>query len=735
MFFGSQHNAEEDVYDYDYAGAANFKAKSGKGGADALAGRIAPFSPIPKPTSKTAVSFSDQGKPANSTNLMDKAKNMLDRYSGKQPANHFKTKRASNFDEDDISLSEEEEQSSDVNASDSYAVSDSFVDNPKGAPSARPQLGSKALQESEEEEEEEQSGYSDEEFDDNEVLEESMAADEENASYSRIGYGNEEDEDDDEVEEVDASQSSKPKIMSFADFAAQSTWDGESVEEVSSSLILQQQHDESIRTEPSAVLAPAPISKPAAPAPAPVAAPAPSVKEAVAVPPKASMPSSSPPTASAAPVSSSAAAAAVHNKGKENAPMPAAPQTAAAPIAVQPSAAAPSAAPTAMTPVLPTSVPVSVPPTAARYPQAVPVPADPAAPSSVPPHHDPLHPPPAPSSSAAYPYPYPHPQQQYGYPPAPAAPGPWPASPYGYPGYPYPPPPPTGPMGMGMGMGIPQQQHPYMPHPYCPPPMPYYDPYMMMYPAPAPMPMMPSLRSSGTHGQGQAQGLRRSGHSDAGKRVSYASSSSMRLAQSQDPAVMELVTELNRVQEEANWAKKQLAETMLKLQGSRETAAAAAVPAPKSSVKPAAKAVSNKATSKYNNESDEDNYSDEDEEDEYSEDFEVSKLTITSNPAPNPKTKATKLSTHDEDQQEVEEAKASPKMRPPAFSSEPMGMRGSAEQQHEHGHRHRHSQGNLYNEDGSHNNGFDFMPQAPFAPMDPFASSIARSFMASQVHS
>lgn len=145
MFFGGgQRNAEEDVYDYDYSSAGNFKTKSFKGGSDAAnsSGGIAPFSPIPKPA-RSNVSFSDQqrsstgqGGGAGGDSALERAKNIMDRYSGKQakPA-PFKS-RPMTFDEDDISISgeddeEETEENSDVNVSESYAASDSYVEKPQ----------------------------------------------------------------------------------------------------------------------------------------------------------------------------------------------------------------------------------------------------------------------------------------------------------------------------------------------------------------------------------------------------------------------------------------------------------------------------------------------------------------------------------------------------------------------------------------------------------------------------
>lgn len=125
----SQRNQEEDVYDYDFQSAGNFKSKNYKGGNHTDS--IPPFSPIPKAT-KSSVSFSDQrSKPSSDAapmSAMDRAKSIMDKYSGKgsKPAAAFKT-RNSSFNEDDISVSmdDEMEENSDMNASESYNMSDS----------------------------------------------------------------------------------------------------------------------------------------------------------------------------------------------------------------------------------------------------------------------------------------------------------------------------------------------------------------------------------------------------------------------------------------------------------------------------------------------------------------------------------------------------------------------------------------------------------------------------------
>jgi hypothetical protein len=114
---------DDDPYNFEY-NAENNKAKSKQGG------RIAAFSPAAKAGGGgVGNSFADPNN--NNTNnalrlsavsnndasALDRAKNLLDRYSGKNfkaPESNFKSGRASqHFDEDDISIDEDEDEEED----------------------------------------------------------------------------------------------------------------------------------------------------------------------------------------------------------------------------------------------------------------------------------------------------------------------------------------------------------------------------------------------------------------------------------------------------------------------------------------------------------------------------------------------------------------------------------------------------------------------------------------------
>ncbi|RYG97902.1 hypothetical protein EON65_52145 [archaeon] len=139
MFFGSHLASDNDegVYDFDVGKPGNFKSNGAKNANSGLDSRIAPFSPIPAPKSAKSVGFSDESSnPArisSSDAVLDRAKSLMDKYSQKSraPASNFRAKKASAFNEDDISLSMDDEDESDVDASDSYNVSDSYIEKPK----------------------------------------------------------------------------------------------------------------------------------------------------------------------------------------------------------------------------------------------------------------------------------------------------------------------------------------------------------------------------------------------------------------------------------------------------------------------------------------------------------------------------------------------------------------------------------------------------------------------------
>jgi hypothetical protein len=113
---------DDDPYNFEY-NADNNKAKSKQGG------RIAAFSPAAKAGGGgVGNSFTDPNNNSNNAlrlsavsnndaSALDRAKNLLDRYSGKNfkaPESNFKSGRASqHFDEDDISIDEDEDEEED----------------------------------------------------------------------------------------------------------------------------------------------------------------------------------------------------------------------------------------------------------------------------------------------------------------------------------------------------------------------------------------------------------------------------------------------------------------------------------------------------------------------------------------------------------------------------------------------------------------------------------------------
>eukprot|EP01039_Chlorochromonas_danica_P000758 gene758-822_t len=871
MFFNAHGNDEEDIYDYDYGaplagGGDNFKSKSFKGNSSTTttnANVIPPFSPIPKAAkTSSSVSFADPTGPRNSSeSAMDKAKSIMERYSNKQqhapPVSNFKVKKAaSSFNEDDLSISmddegeeeEEEEEASDVNVSESYGV-DSSTENKhsKEAPkasSSKPtafsstntktqhQPSAKSLSQPNASSQGviknfssavntraisdtlgESSGYSDEEFDnEEEELEESIANEEENTSYSRIGYHD--DEEDDEGEE-ESQASSKAKILSFADFAGQSTWDGGSVEEVS-----YHPEESSIRTEDvsSSMVQPAKQAPPVSSVPANISAkenaPIPSanttVKPSQSAPVSTTITAVKSTTASSSENSSKASATGAQAKivlsQPESTSQKAVPQqsiTSITPSTVTkqtvssvPSASVVSSVSSLSQKIAPIKTPAttatatttssssstvqpsvssipkesnslqhvssnvpisSAPITSAPYSTTVP----PAEPNSYHPQYPPPHWPP-------YPYqppqtlpsqPQAQPQQQV--PPLQSQP----SGPYQppYPSLPYPSLPPW-----GMPSGYP---YPHPPYPYTPPYMPPFpDPYSMMalYGLPSqnyafpftsslpPPPPNPYYSADSTR-QG-AQGVMRQSTVKSSSRSGPVSSSSYSSGRAgvggivnQDPAVMELVLELNRVQEEANWAKKQLAETMVKLKDSKATETNVAR-LPTTAAAAAADVTGNQKTVSIaktkplvniryggKEENVDDSDGSEDDDDDYSEDFEVSRMTVSTANAV-PQDGPTNLPTARQALNNASESgsQPSPKVPPPVASMEPPitnqrehpppeyrddhepERSGSRDEYHFHHHPERAS------------GGYEVVNPAPYAPMDPFITSLTRSFVASQ---
>jgi hypothetical protein len=130
MFFS---NSEPDEYDYDLPPSLHHSSS------------VSPFSPSPA----KSISFADPPVNKHATvsssinsqlSAMDRAKNIMDRYSNKsQSMSKFNSKKSAVFDEDDISISMdndesdksgsgEDYESSAMNASESVA-SDSYSSN------------------------------------------------------------------------------------------------------------------------------------------------------------------------------------------------------------------------------------------------------------------------------------------------------------------------------------------------------------------------------------------------------------------------------------------------------------------------------------------------------------------------------------------------------------------------------------------------------------------------------
>jgi hypothetical protein len=189
-------------------------------------------------------------------------------------------------------------------------------------------------------------------------------------------------------------------------------------------------------------------------------------------------------------------------------------------------------------------------------------------------------------------------------------------------------------------------------------------------------------------------------------------------------------------QEEASWAKKQLADMMVKL-GDRNASVTAVAGSKSAHVKTASAMKSSIATqkksivSKPEESTEEEEEEEEEEEDsqEYSEDFEVSKLNLsTSNPHPDNKAF---IQNHGHDESSKQ---PSPVARPVYSSIDPTfeeKRRNRLRQQAEGLHATDHASADCnYNRDY----GYASMPVHPLTTSgDPFAESIARSFLASQV--
>lgn len=397
------------------------------------------------------------------------------------------------------------------------------------------------------------------------------------------------------------------------------------------------------------------------------------------------------------------------------------------------------------------NVPISSAPIASA-PHSTTVP--PTEPNSYPPQYPPPHWPP-------YPYQPPQtlpsqPQQQV--PPLPSQP----SGPYQlpYPSLYYPPPPPW---GMPGGYAFPHPPYPYMTPPHLPS---YPDPYSMMslygipsqsygFPFTPPLPPPPPnpYHSIDSTRQGTQGVMRQSTVKSSSRNAPVSSSySSGRTGVggnvNQDPAVMELVLELNRVQEEANWAKKQLAETMIKLKDSK---AMETNPTRLPAATAAADVTSNQKTVsiaktkplvniRYGGKEENVNGSeeDDDDEDDYSEDFEVSRMTIsTANAVPQdgptnyPKARQELNSASESGSQ------PSPKVPPPVASMEPPITN---QREHHPESRDDHEPERSGSRDVYHfhhpervSGGYEAVnPPPPYAPMDPFITSLTRSFVASQ---
>lgn len=495
-----------------------------------------------------------------------------------------------------------------------------------------------------------------------------------NHSYSRMMYGPEDGIDSDEVDE-DVNDSSKPKIFSFAELGDIAGW------EPSSSNIANKSD----------------FQYPELPA------------KPVSSQPKTSSATETK-TSSISIAKSTAPSAEAKSEVKTIVPT----QKSAAPVPAQPVPA----------PVVPTNYPPQEVPSSSAQPNYGHHPTQQAPPPAYQqPHQQPL---------PHYPPQYQQPPQHYpyAYPPAPPSAGDAnnaahqpPPPPYGYPQYP------------------PYHHMPHSPHmpPYGYPPYGYsYPPMPHMPYAPYPYPPMyhyPPVDGMGAMNQQAAMLASMSASSSLLANKSVGSSSTPMVSQMQNqPIILELLQELSKVQEEANWARKKLAETIIMLnQNNGSTRGSVEVQTPALAL-PKSNHGGDNTKGRYDQEDDEDDYEDDevDDSNEYSEDFELSNLNLSTSfrKPPSVKGKAKKTFPNETfkkvEQKPVEATKDEEKtlpsptenISPPYLPKQSENVRFSQD---------LHSDGNKVRGLGIPS----FTTTNEF--LDPFTDSVARSFLASQV--
>ncbi|RYH14470.1 hypothetical protein EON65_33550 [archaeon] len=428
-----------------------------------------------------------------------------------------------------------------------------------------------------------------------------------------------------------ASESSKPKILSFADFAAQPDWS-------------QDLSVTSSKVEESVLLPP---TKPAV---------APSVEEEPKVSSQASKTVSQPAVSSvqpahvkhfpppAAPEPASKVASSAQNSSKINTW-----KQKTSPILAATSSYSAPAAPVATASLLPSSTfltpgSISKAPEATSYipPPQPPPSAAAAASSNYPPFAyawPPPPPPPDPSAdqishnatTSGNEHAFNNPHGRYAPPPGyPSYPGYPPYSPFpppsnGMPPYPYHP--------MPYGMPFP----PHNPHPYFPSTDPYAS--MMLTSLSGQLPLLYSMYGAGRQGQDGA----------SVRAASYPA------APTQDPTVQELVRQLQQAQEEAKWAKEQLADLLVKKKSDAPAKTQSQQPKPAPLPQQAKKQL--QASS--------DNEFEDDSSNEYSEDFELSRHNTSMSSS------AARLTLQVHPQQSAPSPALSPPIRPACSSADP----------------------------------------------------------------
>ncbi|KAJ1440805.1 hypothetical protein B484DRAFT_427320 [Ochromonadaceae sp. CCMP2298] len=718
-FFGAEDEGDEGVYDFSYQkeGQKNTKQESS---------RIATFSPrLENPKSLSAPD-------AQPESAMERAQNMLSKYSNKNfgaPASNFRTAKARTFNEDDISLSSNDDASD-------FEMS-AYNEDKKPKPSSkgrRPDINTLrskttvmvSMGDGDEEDEEDLDGldaqkslentrfndeedgaggeneYSEDPFDqedeDREVTEigesahlsqtvESVPesgspmpgeisrdnADEEaeevdasyggreNASFSRLAYDN-----DDDADSVDNENDSpekafnnveKPNILSFADLVSQKSWDADADVDAEGGAEADEGDEEDEEDEYPTI----------------PAVPAPHKGTTFAAPTVARAGSSSSedlggPVRSKSPISAIGRAL-----------PPSAPTVATAPVAPPAVAASvPTGAPQ------PYAAPAHVPLAPYPYPYAAPAPGSWPAPSST---FDSSAPAPAsapPQGYGAYPMP-PMQHMPYMYP----YPYPYPPS-YGPPQYPYPP-----------GPSPAAQSHPY-------PPSLTYPPFYAQTGPGSYGPGTSSIYASAEFGYGDAgrASVDHSMHMSSASQgwglptsrsavfnsANFANSTVASLDReaaykTQQPLMMDLIQELRRSKEEAQWARQKLAETIV-LIGAPVSPVLSASAQNADAAKPQVAPVPTQASAPRRLGNDEVEEDEEEDENEYSDDFEAN--------------------NENEEAKRVQQEKREPAQKPPteAFTAAKLSTAPSS--------------------------GPAWSEQSRYAVMNPLKESLAHSLLASQ---